>query len=252
LAHLVGAALGSGEVAVLEAPVGDGARDPVDELTDAPLAPALAGAALFRFGCYAVMTALALWAERRPAPSLPDVGIALIPYVPWVDRLNYVAWLLLYTPLTVLLLVSEPRRWVRYMVTGGLISLARGLCIAVTGLGPPDPVQAAGLAAHVPYWQGLVELLSPVDVFARGAARTYLTKDLFFSGHTATTFLVVLYLWHRPRLRWVALAAHVVVVGTVLVSHLHYTIDILGAYAVTFAIFALREWQPRTGSGGHV
>jgi len=36
-----------------------------------------------------------------------------------------------------------------------------------------------------------------------------------------------------------------VVVATVFLSHLHYTIDVLGAYAVTFAIYAAREWAPK-------
>ncbi len=72
----------------------------------------------------------------------------------------------------------------------------------------------------------------------------YLTKDLFFSGHTATTFLLVLYLWRFPRLRAPALAGHVLVVASVFLSHLHYAIDVAGAYAVAFAIFALREgWR---------
>lgn len=69
----------------------------------------------------------------------------------------------------------------------------------------------------------------------------YLTKDLFFSGHTATTFLLLLYLWHRRRLRWVALAAHAIVVATVILAHLHYSIDIVGAWAITYCIFAWRE-----------
>jgi hypothetical protein len=92
-------------------------------------------------------------------------------------------------------------------------------------------------------------LLSPWAVFADGAMRAYLTKDLFFSGHTATTFLIVLYAWPARRLRWIALAGHVVVVLSVFLSHLHYAIDVAAAYAFTFAIFALREgWPPGGGA----
>ncbi|HET7823855.1 MAG TPA: phosphatase PAP2-related protein, partial [Anaeromyxobacter sp.] len=88
-------------------------------------------------------------------------------------------------------------------------------------------------------------LLSPWQVFAKDAMAAYLTKDLFFSGHTATTFLLLLYLWPSRRLRWAALAGHVLVVLSVFLSHLHYTIDVLGAYAVALAVFALREgWPP--------
>ena len=89
-----------------------------------------------------------------------------------------------------------------------------------------------------------MQLFSPWHVFAKGTMQAYLTKDLFFSGHTATTFLLLLYVWDRPRLRWLALAGHVLVVASVFLAHLHYTIDVAGAYAVTFALFALREGWP--------
>ncbi len=208
------------------------------------LLPAIAFAFAFRSLCYAIMTAMALWNERRPAPTLPDLVLSHVPYIPWVSRLNYLAWLLLYVPIAFALLYTEPRRWVRYMVTGGLVSIVRGVCIALTGLGPPDPAHTGPGVHGRPWLEAYVDLISPIGVFARGSAHAYLTKDLFFSGHTATTFLLVLYLWHRPRLRWLALGAHVIVVTTVFLAHLHYAIDVAGAYAFTYAIFVMRE-RPR-------
>ncbi len=204
-------------------------------------------AAAFRAACYAAMTAAAVWAERRPAPgALPDLVLEAVPYVAAVAHANYVLWLVVYVPLSLAFLAREPRRWVRFAVTGGIISLVRGATIAATGLGPPDPALAgAGLGGRDP-WQAWLELLSPWGVFAHGTAQAYLTKDLFFSGHTATTFLLVLYLWPHRRWRAIALAAHVLVVASVLVARLHYTIDVVGAWAVTFAVYALREWRPAT------
>jgi hypothetical protein len=205
----------------------------------------IAGALLFRYAAYAAMTALAIWNERRPAPTLPDAVLEVVPYVRWVANANYVLWLGLYLPVAAGLLWDAPRRFVRYMVTGALVSLVRGLTIAMTGLGPPDPAVAGpGLGTHGPL-EAFAQLVSPWHVFARGSAQAYLTKDLFFSGHTATTFLLLLYAWDRPRLRGLALAGHVLVVASVFLAHLHYTIDVAGAYAVTFALFALREgWPP--------
>ncbi len=202
------------------------------------------GALAFRAACFGLMTAAAVWAERRPAPgALPDLVVDALPYVESVAHANYVLWLALYLPLSVAFLAAEPRRWSRYMVTGGIVSLLRGVSIAVTGLGPPDPAHAgAGLAGRSA-WQAWLSLVSPWEVFAHGSAQAYLTKDLFFSGHTATTFLLVLYLWPWRRVRWLALAAHVVVVASVLLARLHYTIDVIGAWAVTFSVFALREWR---------
>jgi hypothetical protein len=197
-----------------------------------------------RYAAYAAMVALAIWNERRPAPTLPDAVLAHVPYVAWVANGNYVLWLCLYLPVAAGLLWDSSRRFVRYMVTGALVSLARGLTIAMTGLGAPDPAVAGpGLGEHGAL-AAFVQLVSPWHVFAKGSAQAYLTKDLFFSGHTATTFLLLLYVWDRPRLRWIALAGHLLVVASVFLAHLHYAIDVAGAYAVTFAIFALREGWP--------
>lgn len=207
--------------------------------------PSVAGALAFRYAAYAVMTALALWAELRPAPTLPDAVLARLPYVPWIDRANYWVWLAVYVPLAAVLLWTEPRRWVRYMVTGGLVSLARGVTIALTGMGAPDPAHAGPGIGGRDFLTAYGELLSPLGVFDRGAIAAYLTKDLFFSGHVATTFLLWLYLRGRPRLAPVALAASLAVTASVLLAHLHYAIDVVGAWAVTFAIFTLREGWPR-------
>jgi hypothetical protein len=210
----------------------------------AALWPRLLGAAAFRYACYAAMTALALWGERRPAPTVPDLAIAWVPYVPWVNQINYWLWLAVWLPLVALFLLQAPRRWMRYMVTGGLVSLARGACIALTGLGAPDPVHAGpGIGAR-DFWTAYRELLSPFGVFGRDAMAAYLTKDLFFSGHVATTLLLWLYLRGRPRMAPVALVAHLLVTASVLFSHLHYGIDLVGAWAITFAIFVLREGWP--------
>jgi membrane-associated phospholipid phosphatase len=206
--------------------------------------PAVTGALAFRYAAYAAMTAMALWAELRPAPTLPDLLLERLPYVAWIDRVNYWLWLAVYLPLAALLLWRQPRRWVRYMVTGGLVSLARGASIALTGLGPPDPAHAGPGIGTRSFAEAYAELLSPVGVFDRGAIAAYLTKDLFFSGHVATTFLLWLYLRGNSRLAPLALAASMVVTASVLLAHIHYSIDVVGAWAVTFAIFVLREGWP--------
>ncbi len=184
---------------------------------------------------------MVLWAEARPAPSLPDVVLQALPYVPAVDRYNYLLWVVAYLPIAVALLWRDVPRFTRYMVTAGLVALCRGACIMLTGLGPVrGPDLNAGLSYErrvAAFW----EILSPFGVFVRDSAHVYLTKDLFFSGHTATTFLLLLYVWRWPLLRWAMLAAHLAVVASVFLSHLHYSIDVIGAYAITFSIFVLRE-----------
>lgn len=204
-------------------------------------APYLATAFTVRFTCFAAMLWMALWAEARPAPSLPDAVLEVVPYVAAVDRYNYAVWLLAYVPVALGLWAADVRRFGRYMVTSGLLSLVRGACIVATGLGPvrgPDVNAGMDLAARK---EAFLHLLNPLGLWGRGPAHVYLTKDLFFSGHTATTFLLLLYVWPHPRLRWPMLAGHVAVVVTVFLSHLHYTIDVAGAYAMAFTAYALAE-----------
>ena len=205
-------------------------------------------AIVFRYGCFVAMLGLSLLAESRPAPHLPDLLIDRIPYSPTVDRYNY--WLLAlgYVPLAAALLVKDPARFCRYCVSAGLLSLLRGVCIVVTGLGPVRGSDLhAGMFDRDPtlFGRALLEMASPLGMLLRDAPHLYLTKDLFFSGHTAATGLLLLYVWPHRALRWPMLLAHVAIVLSVFLAHLHYTIDVLGAYAMALSLFAVREGWPQ-------
>jgi hypothetical protein len=206
----------------------------------------------FRWVCFALMIFLALHGESRPAPRVPDLLIDNIPYVEIVDRYNYWFWLATYGSMGLALLFVSPLRFSRFMITGGIISLIRGVTILCTGLGPlrGADVNAVRLTEPGMLWTAFTELIDPTGVLVRRSAHLYLTKDLFFSGHTATLFLVSLYLWPWPRLRWISFALHLAVVATVFLGHIHYTIDVIGAWAITFSVFALREWRPRGHPAG--
>ncbi len=223
-----------------------------------PLPARVALSFAFRIGCYAAMLWMALWAESRPAPSLPDAVLQHVPYVPAVDRYNYVLWLVAYVPVALALLFRDAERFCGYMVSSGLVALLRGVCIAATGLGP---VRGADVNAGMTLEQranAFLELVWPLDFFTGQTPHVYLTKDLFFSGHTATTFLLLLYVFCDRALRWPMLAGHFAVVAAVFLSHLHYTIDVIGGYLAAFAVYVLREAdlrallsppRPETASG---
>lgn len=200
---------------------------------------------IFRYACYAVMVWLALWAEARPAPTLPDLVLEQVPYLWWVDRWNYWLWVVGYVPVAIAFFFTDGARFVRYMISSGLIALVRGVCIVLTGLGPISGGDVhAGMDAAT-RWSAFVRLMTPAFFAPDTGARVSLTKDLFFSGHTATTVLLLLYVWKYPKLRWPMLVAHVLVVISIFLSHLHYTIDVVGAYAITFSLFVLREGWPK-------
>lgn len=202
---------------------------------------------MFRLACYDAMVWMALVAEARAAPAVPDAVLSVVPYVEAVARFNYLLWIFAYVPVALALLFKDGDRFVRYMISAGLLALVRGACILATGLGPVQgPDLHAGMTAQA-RWAAFTSLVTPLGFFDPDAgARVALTKDLFFSGHTATTFLLLLYVWPHVRLRYVMLAMHALVVASVFLAHLHYTIDVIGAYAITFSLFAVREWNVKT------
>ncbi len=112
-----------------------------------------------------------------------------------------------------------------------IVSLSRMLSINLVPLDPPV---------------GLIPLIDPLSNAFYG--KTYITKDLFYSGHTSTIFLMFLCL----RRRWdrlFALVGTLIVGRLLLVQHVHYTIDVLGAFVFTYPLywlgkkFALEGWN---------
>lgn len=67
-------------------------------------------------------------------------------------------------------------------------------------------------------------------------------NDLFFSGHTAAPFLAALLLWEKKSWRYFFLISSVVMAFTVLSMRLHYTIDIIGAYFITYGVFQFAQY----------
>lgn len=62
-------------------------------------------------------------------------------------------------------------------------------------------------------------------------------NDLFFSGHTGIPFLLALIFWEHKTLRIIFLSFSFMFALVVLLGHLHYSIDVLSAFFITFSIF---------------
>ena len=65
--------------------------------------------------------------------------------------------------------------------------------------------------------------------------------DLFFSGHTALPFLLGLIFWEFTTARYFFFIASVIAGVSVLLSHVHYSIDVLAAPFITYAVFVLAK-----------
>lgn len=170
----------------------------------------------------AVLAAMARflnWVERRPGVVLPDPVLVLIP----PRDVTWITFALVYAGLltAVAVLLPHPRRLLLGMQAYAIMVLLRMAVMAVTPLEAPP---------------GMLALEDPlVQVLGTGKV---LTKDLFFSGHTSTAFLLVLMAPGRAT-RTFFLACTVAVAVCVLWQHVHYTVDVLVAPLFAFVSHAL-------------
>lgn len=68
-------------------------------------------------------------------------------------------------------------------------------------------------------------------------------NDLFFSGHTGLPFLLALMVWNiDKKLRYVFLGFSFMFAIIVLLGHLHYSIDVLSAFFITYTIFNICKY----------
>lgn len=82
----------------------------------------------------------------------------------------------------------------------------------------------------------LIVLKDPfVEMFGSGDS---LTKDLFFSGHTATLFLLFLTA-ESKKLKLIFILSAAVVGVSIILQHVHYIIDVFAAPFFTFACFKI-------------
>jgi hypothetical protein len=72
----------------------------------------------------------------------------------------------------------------------------------------------------------------------------YFENDMFFSGHTAFPFLGF-YLFRRSTIRYVFLVGSITMGIVVLAMHIHYSIDVLAAFFMTYCSYRMGRWVLR-------
>ncbi len=166
----------------------------------------------------AVMARFLAWVELRPGVLLPDPVLAAVP----ARDVTWITFGLVYVGIitTVIVLLPYPRRLVAGAQAYAVMVLFRMAVMSVTPLEAPP---------------GMIALRDPlVEIIGTGEV---LTRDLFFSGHTATLALLTLLAPGRALRRFFVVGTALVAV-CVLWQHVHYTVDVLVA---PFFAFAARE-----------
>jgi membrane-associated phospholipid phosphatase len=73
-----------------------------------------------------------------------------------------------------------------------------------------------------------------------GIYQTFVKRDLFFSGHFASVFIPYLIL-RKTRFHWVFLSASIGIGILVMIQHIHYSYDVIGAAIFTYLSVYLAE-----------
>jgi hypothetical protein len=147
--------------------------------------------------------------QKRNGKLLDDWLLAIIPPRNVSIAIFAIIWAMIV--LAIARAMKDPSMYITYCWTYVFVTIARLTCISFVPLDPPT---------------GLIQLTDPITGIFYG--NSVITKDLFFSGHTATLTLICLCLKKRND-QIVATVATVAVAFLLLVQHIHYTIDILAA-----------------------
>ncbi len=176
-------------------------------------------------GVTLLVVLLALWPyylqriEQRKGVLLNDWVLAVLP----VRDVSIPIFIILWP--TALLIayraIRSPAIFLTFIWCYALLFLARMLTIGLVPLDPPTD---------------LVVLVDPLSNYFYG--QKFITKDLFFSGHTASICLIGLCL-EKPTDRLLAGIGTLLVGILLLVQRVHYTADVLAAPFFTYATYWL-------------
>ena len=169
-----------------------------------------------------VLTALANFlnfVEARQGVVLPDTILNLFNPI----DLTWLIFALIYISLIagVITLFKNPTQLIFVIQIYTLMVVVRIIAMYLLPLEPP---------------QRIIMLNDPfVEFFGTGKT---LTKDLFFSGHTATLFILFL-VSEKKIFKTIFLIGTIAVAFSVLLQHVHYTIDVFAAIFFTYSCYKL-------------
>ncbi|MEO6550637.1 MAG: phosphatase PAP2-related protein [Ferruginibacter sp.] len=156
--------------------------------------------------------------EARPGVVLNDWLLNILPASDFSVTIFIFVWS--SSLLIIIRGIQQPAIFLRSMSLLIAITIARVITISLVPLDPP---------------LDLINLKDPLTSLSYGGSQVFITKDLFFSGHTSNLFMFYLVL-QKKRDKQFALLASITVGILVLVQHVHYSIDVIMAFVFTYCL----------------
>lgn len=163
------------------------------------------------------LTNFLIFVEERQGVTLQDPLLNLFE----ARDVTWLTFIVIYAGVAfaLVLLVRNPQALLLALRTYAIMVIFRMIAMYLLPLDPPS---------------GMIPLVDPfVEYFGTGKT---LSKDLFFSGHTATLF--ILYLTsERKAFRLIFLLLTIAVAACVIIQHVHYSIDVFAAPFFAYAAY---------------
>ncbi len=158
------------------------------------------------------------YAREEASNPVTDIVLNSIPVFN-VD-ISFIYGPILFWILVTILAVIEPKRLPFIVESVVLLVLVRCVFVSLTHIGP-----------------------FPDHLYVQSNFFSFLTSgsDLFFSGHTAFPFLMCLAYWENKQLRILFFLLSLFFGAVVLMGHLHYSIDVLAAFFITYTTFHIAK-----------
>jgi len=142
----------------------------------------------------------------------------ILDHIPVVDvHIIFSEGAILFIIMLIAILLYEPKYIPFTLKCIAIFFIVRSFFLVLTHMAPP---------AQEIY-------IDPTDYVARLSSGF----DLFFSAHTGLPFLLAFVFWNKKVLRYFFIICSVIGGATVLLGHLHYSIDVFSAFFISYGIF---------------
>ena len=159
------------------------------------------------------------YATKSASNPVTDIILSNIPVFDVDHFFIYGPWILWI--FVGLICTTKPFRIPFILKSIALFVIIRSIFISLTHIGPfPSQI--------------LIEPSRLINDFSTGG-------DLFFSAHTGLPFLMALIFWQKKYLRYLFILTSIFFGAIVLLGHLHYSIDVLAAFFITYSIYHIAE-----------